>query len=75
LGFSEVSFHLARLTVIAWLFDGALVFSVPWVLVATAVVVVWWRELPQRFWVLYCANGFLAYNALPLYAMHFGVHF
>jgi len=74
LGLSGVSSYLARQTVVAWLFDGSLVFSVPWILVATVVAALCWRDLPQRFWVLYCINGLLAYNALPLYTMHFGVH-
>jgi len=75
LGLSGVSSYLARLTAVAWLFDAALVFSIPWIVVATVVAALFWRDLPQRFWIMYCTNGLLAYNAFPLYTMHFGVHF
>jgi hypothetical protein len=72
---SDLSNFLARQEFIGWMADLASVFSVPWELVATIVVILRWRDLPQRFWILYIANGFLAYISLPIYTMHFGIHF
>ncbi len=71
---SDLSNYLARLDIVGWMGDYASVFSVPWELVATLVIILRWRDLTQRFWILYCVNGFLAYIALPIYTMHFGIH-
>jgi hypothetical protein len=73
IGLSEISGYLARLDVLEWLFDFALLVSVPWEAVATILVIVRWRDLPQRFWITYCINAFLAYIALPIYLRHFGI--
>ena len=74
IGLSDISNYLARLDAVGWMLDYASVFSVPWEVVATAVIIFRWRDLPQRFWILYCVNGFLAYSSLPIYRMHFGLY-
>ena len=73
IGLSDVSNHLARMDVVGWMLDYATVFSVPWEIVATVVVIVRWRDLPQRFWITYCLNGLLAYMSIPIYRYHFGL--
>jgi hypothetical protein len=73
IGLSEISGHLARMDAVGWMLDYATVFSVPWEIVATVLVIVRWRDLPQRFWITYCINGFLAYLSLPIYRYHFGI--
>lgn len=74
IGLSDISNYLARLDALGWMLDYATVFSVPWEAVATVLVIVRWRDLPQRFWITYCVNGFLAYISLPIYLMHFGLY-
>ncbi|MGO8816283.1 MAG: hypothetical protein ACLQVG_16725 [Terriglobia bacterium] len=74
IGLSEVSNYLARLDVLEWMFDYATLASVPWEIIATFIVVMRWRDLPQRFWIVYCVNGFLAYISLPIYLHHFGIY-
>ncbi len=71
---SDVSNYLARLDVVGWMLDCASVASVPWEALATLLIIVRWRDLPQRFWIVYCVNGFLAYISLPIYLMHFGIY-
>ena len=71
---SEISTYIARLDVVSWMLDGATLLSVPWEVVATIFVILRWRDLPQRFWTVYCFDGFLAYKALPLYLFHFGIY-
>ena len=71
---SKISGFFGRLDFLAWTSDVALLLSVPWVIVATALIVVRWRELSQRFWITFCVNGLLAYIALPIYRMHFGLY-
>lgn len=71
---SEVSGYFGRLDVLAWTGDTAMLLSVPWEILATVLVAARWRNLPQRFWITYCVNGFLAYLALPIYTMHFGIY-
>ena len=71
---SEISGYFGRLDVLAWMSDLAMLASVPWEVVATVIVIARWRDLPQRFWILYCVNGFLAYISLPIYRMHFGMY-
>ena len=71
---SDLSNYLARTELVGWMLDYASVFSVPWEIIATLVVILRWRDLPQRFWILYCVNGFLAYISLPIYLMHFGIY-
>ena len=73
IGLSEISGYLARLDVVGWMLDYAMVFSVPWEAVATVLAITRWRDLPQRFWITYCINGFLAYISLPIYLYHFGI--
>ena len=73
IGLSEISEYLARLDVVGWMLDYATVFSVPWEVLATVLVIVRWRDLPQRFWITYCINAFLAYMSLPIYLYHFGI--
>lgn len=74
IGLSDLSNYLARTEVVGWMMDFASILSVPWEIVATLVVFVRWRDLPQRFWILFCVNGFLAYISLPIYLMHFGLY-
>jgi len=71
---SDLSNYLARTDLVGWMLDYASIFSVPWELVATLVVILRWRDLPQRFWILFCVNGFLSYISLPIYLMHFGIY-
>ena len=71
---SDLSNYLARTELVGWMLDYASIFSVPWELVATLVVILRWRDLPQRFWILLCVNGFLTYISLPIYLMHFGIY-
>ncbi len=71
---SEISGYFGRSDLLAWMSDAAMLLSVPWEAVATVVVIVRWRDLPQRFWILYCVNAFLAYLSLPIYLMHFGIY-
>ena len=71
---SEISGFFGRLDALAWTSDLAMLLSVPWVLVATVVLILRWRELPQRFWITYCVNGVVAYLSLPIYMMHFGIY-
>ena len=70
----EISSYLGRLSFLGWLSDLALLLSVPWELIATVLVILRWRDLPQRFWIAYCVNGLLAYLSLPIYRMHFGLY-
>ena len=74
IGLSEISNYLARLDALEWLLDLAMLASVPWEMVATFIVVLRWRDLSQRFWIVYCVNGFLAYISLPIYLHHFGIY-
>ena len=70
---SEISGYFGRLDLLAWMGDLAMLLSVPWEIIATVLIIVRWRDLPQRFWITYCINGFLAYLSLPIYLMHFGI--
>ena len=74
IGLSDLSNYLARTDLVGWMLDYASIFSVPWELVAMLVVILRWRDLPQRFWILFCVNGFLSYISLPIYLMHFGIY-
>jgi hypothetical protein len=74
IGLSDLSNYLARTDLVGWMLDYAPIFSVPWELVAMLVVILRWRDLPQRFWILFCVNGFLSYISLPIYLMHFGIY-
>ena len=71
---SEISGYFGRLDALAWVSDLAVFLSVPWEIVATVIIPFRWRNLPQRFWILYCVNGFLTYISLPIYRMHFGLY-
>jgi hypothetical protein len=71
---AEISGYFGRLDVLAWIEDSAMLLSVPWELVATVLVILRWRDLPQRFWITYCVNGVLAYISLPIYLLHFGLY-
>jgi hypothetical protein len=71
---SEIWGYLGRLDLLAWMGDLAGLFSVPWELIATVLIIFRWRDLPQRFWITYCMNGLLAYLSLPIYRMHFGFY-
>ena len=71
---SEISNYFGRLDILAWMGDTAMLLSLPWEVVATIVVIVRWRDLPQRFWILYCVNGFLVYMSVPIYRLHFGLY-
>lgn len=71
---SEISGYFGRLDLLAWMSDLAMVLSVPWEIVATVLIILRWRDLPQRFWITYCVNGFLVYLSLPIYRMHFGLY-
>lgn len=70
----EVSSYFGRLDLLAWMSDLALLLSIPWELTATVLIILRWRDLPQRFWITYCVNGLLAYLSLPIYTMHFGLY-
>jgi hypothetical protein len=74
IGMADLSNNLARLDVVGWMADFATLLSVPWEVVATLVIILRWRDLPQRFWILYCVNGLLAYMSVPIYRMHFGLY-
>ena len=71
---SEISGFFGRLNALAWMGDVAMLLSLPWELIATILIVLRWRDLPQRFWITYCVNGLLAYLSLPIYRMHFGLY-
>ena len=71
---SEISGYFGRLDLLAWLGDLAMLLSVPWEVVATLLIILRWRDLPQRFWITYCVNGFLAYLSLPIYLLHFRIY-
>jgi len=71
---SEISGYFGRSDLLAGMSDSAMLLSVPWVAVATVLVIVRWRDLPQRFWITYCVNGIVAYLSLPIYLMHFGLY-
>ena len=71
---SEVSTYFGRLSLLAFMSDLAQLASVPWEIVATVLIFLRWRDLPQRFWILFCVNGLLAYISLPIYTMHFGLY-
>jgi len=71
---SEISSYFGRLDLLAGMSDLAMLLSVPWELVATVLIILRWRDLPQRFWITYCVNGLLAYLSLPIYRMHFGLY-
>lgn len=73
MGLSDISGYFARSDILELICDCAMLASVPWEIVATLLVVVRWRDLPQRFWITYCVNGFLAYISLPIYLHHFGI--
>ena len=70
----EISGYFGRLEWLAWMSDLAMLLSVPWELIATVLIILRWRDLPQRFWITYCVNGLLAYLSLPIYRMHFGLY-
>src|SRR5208337_512099 len=61
IGLADISGYFARMDALEWMFDYAMLASVPWEIVATVLVIVRWRDLRQRFWITYCVNGFLAY--------------
>jgi hypothetical protein len=69
---SEISGYFGRLDFLAWMGDLAMLFSLPWELIASVLIVFRWRDLPQRFWITYCVNGLLAYLSFPIYRMRFG---
>lgn len=71
---SEISTSIGRLSFLAFMSDIAQLASVPWEVIATLLIIMRWRDLPQRFWILYCVNGLLAYISLPIYTMHFGLY-
>ena len=71
---SEISGFFGRLDLLAWTGDLAMLLSLPWELIATVLIILRWRDLPQRFWITYCVNGLLAYLSLPIYRMHFGLY-
>lgn len=71
---STISGYFGRLDFLAWMSDLALLLSIPWELLATVLITMRWRDLPQRFWIVYIVNGFLAYVSLPIYRMHFGLY-
>jgi hypothetical protein len=73
IGLADISGYFARSDAVGWLLDYATVFSVPWEAFATVLVIARWRDLPQRFWITYCINAFLAYVSLPIYLYHFGI--
>ena len=70
----QISSYFGRVNLLTWMNDLALLASVPWEIFATLLIVLRWRDLPQRFWILYFVNGFLAYLSLPIYRMHFGMY-
>jgi len=70
----EISGYFGRVDFLAWMCDLALLLSLPWEMLATVLIVVRWRELPQRFWITYCLNGLLAYLSLPTYRVHFELY-
>jgi hypothetical protein len=70
----EVSGYFGRLNLLVWMSDLAMLLSIPWELIATVLIIFRWRDLPQRFWILYCVNGLLAYLSVPIYRMHFGLY-
>ena len=70
----QISSYFGRLDFLAWMGDLAMVLSLPWELIATVLIILRWRDLPQRFWITYCVNGFLVYLSLPIYRMHFGLY-
>ena len=69
-----ISGYFGRWDLLVWTSDLALLLSIPWELVATVLIVVHWRDLPQRFWIVYIVDGLLAYLSLPIYRMHFGLY-
>jgi hypothetical protein len=71
---SEISTYFGRLGLLAWMSDLALLLSLPWELIAVILIVLRWRDLTQRFWIVSCVNGILAYMSLPVYRMHFGLY-
>jgi hypothetical protein len=71
---SDLSNYFGRLGLLGWMSDLAMLLSLPWEVLATVLIVVRWRDLPQRFWILYCVNGLLAYMSVPIYRMHFGLY-
>lgn len=64
---AEISSYFGRLHFLIILGDVALLLSLPWELVATVLIVLRWRDLPQRFWIIFCINAYLVYTALPAY--------
>jgi hypothetical protein len=71
---SELSGYFARLAWLAWTGDLAALLSLPWEVLAAVLLFVRWRDLSQRFWILFFVNGFRAYTVLPIYRMHFGLY-
>lgn len=69
-----ISGYFGRSDLLSWLSDLALLLSVPWQVIATLIIALHGRDLPQRFWITYCVNGLLAYLSLPVYRMHFGFY-
>jgi hypothetical protein len=70
---ADISGYFGQLDMLAWMGDLAMLLSVPWEIIATVLIILRWRDLPQRFWIAYCVNGFLAYLSLPIYLFHFGI--
>jgi len=71
---SDLSNYFGRLSLLGWVSDLAMLLSLPWEVLATILIAIRWRDLPQRFWILYCVNGLLAYMSVPIYRMHFGLY-
>lgn len=71
---SDISGFFGQSDLLAWMGDLAMLLSLPWELIATMLIFVRWRDLSQRFWILYFVNGVLAYLSLPVYRMHFGLY-
>jgi hypothetical protein len=71
---SQISTYFGRLDFLAFMSDLAILLAIPWELAATVLIVLRWQDLPQRFWITYCVNGFLAYTSIPIYRMHFGFY-
>ena len=71
---AEISGYFGQLDLLVWMSDLAMLGSIPWEIVATVLAILRWRDLPQRFWILYCINAYLAYTSLPIYLMHFGLY-
>jgi hypothetical protein len=69
--------YLDQLDALNWIGQALAVYSlalsVPWVAIGTVLVIIRWRDLPQRFWIAYLINALLACISLQTHFDYLGI--